>query len=499
MAQLDPGRDYLTSISDHGAMSIDGMNPDFRNKLFQLIYSMPPELRSNLRVVSGFRDNITQARLYAQAIARYGSAEAARQWVAPPGGSNHNKGLAADLGWTGGGLGQAPPQVIKYLHDNAGRFGLTFPLANENWHIEPAGLRTGQYQGGGNVRTPGVDTTSDTNEGQGSTIGGPYGDYIREYAAKYNLSPNILYSQMMKESNGNRLAVSPAGAVGLSQLMPDTAKQFGVTDRTDPSQSLQAQAQYMAQLAGRYGGSIPLALAAYNWGPGNVDKINGDLSKAPASVQQYVKDIMNGAPGAQEAGDTGQKPQTGVVGQTAAGIAETAMAPIEGAGIAGTAVLDKARDLLPRLATDAGYQPSKAFTDQDWTKSVLGAAQGVNTAVEQGIQNVTGESAATPPQTFLQSLARNVVGPAAVGGAIGGLPGAVAAGAAQPVVSGITKAVQNVDWNKELDMSQSAQPGIEQPPPQSNLESMLNPANPSATLPAVQDQAAMAALPQNDV
>ncbi|MBN8294738.1 phage tail length tape measure family protein [Rhodobacter sp. NTK016B] len=82
-------------------------------------------------IYSGYRSNEVQARLWEDALQRYGSPEAARRWVAPPGNSRHNYGLAADLRY-------GSPEVQSWMHQNAGRFGLDYRMDHEPWHIEPA-------------------------------------------------------------------------------------------------------------------------------------------------------------------------------------------------------------------------------------------------------------------------------------------------------------------------------------------------------------------------
>lgn len=83
---------------------------------------------------SGYRSVAQQSKLWQQALAKYGSVAEARKWVAPPGHSNHNKGLAVDL--------RFPTAASRAkAHQLAARFGLTFPLSNEDWHLEPIGAR----------------------------------------------------------------------------------------------------------------------------------------------------------------------------------------------------------------------------------------------------------------------------------------------------------------------------------------------------------------------
>ena len=102
-------------------------NPDFSNALQQMIAERP-----GLSVYSGYRSPERQAELYQQAIAKYGSPEAARKWVAPPGKSRHNHGIAADLAF-------ASDADKAWAHENAARFGLNFRMGHEPWHIELAG------------------------------------------------------------------------------------------------------------------------------------------------------------------------------------------------------------------------------------------------------------------------------------------------------------------------------------------------------------------------
>lgn len=110
-----------------------GFNPAFDAAVQAFLAAAP---NGGVSIKSGYRTPERQAQLWESALAKYGSPEAARKWVAPPGRSMHNHGYAADLGY-------ADPSVLKWAHENAPKFGLAFPLSNENWHVELAGARNG--------------------------------------------------------------------------------------------------------------------------------------------------------------------------------------------------------------------------------------------------------------------------------------------------------------------------------------------------------------------
>lgn len=120
--------------------SFSGLNERFAASLAQMFQSAPPEIQHQLRIMSGYRSPERQKQLWEGALAKYGSPEAARKWVAPPGHSQHNMGFAADLKYL-------DPAATSWAHENAAKFGLNFPLGNEDWHIEPIGARSGKSGG----------------------------------------------------------------------------------------------------------------------------------------------------------------------------------------------------------------------------------------------------------------------------------------------------------------------------------------------------------------
>jgi len=117
-----------------------------------------------------------------------------------------------------------------------------------------------------------------------------------------DLAPGLVLAVVVRESGGDPAAVSPAGARGLMQLMPATARELGVTDPGDPSQNLHGGARYLARMLRRFGGDLDLALAAYNAGPGAVEAAGGRVPDYP-ETQRYVRAVR--ALAARLSGETG--------------------------------------------------------------------------------------------------------------------------------------------------------------------------------------------------
>lgn len=123
-----------------------------------------------------------------------------------------------------------------------------------------------------------------------SASGQPFGAEIDAAAAKHGIDPALLRALVRQESGFDPAARSPAGASGLTQLMPGTAASLGVTDPTDPVQALDGGARYLRQQLDRFGGDERLALAAYNAGPGAVSRHGG--VPPYAETQQYVERVL---------------------------------------------------------------------------------------------------------------------------------------------------------------------------------------------------------------
>jgi soluble lytic murein transglycosylase-like protein len=118
----------------------------------------------------------------------------------------------------------------------------------------------------------------------------PFDGMINQAASKHGVDPALLKALIRQESNFNPAARSPAGASGLTQLMPATAASLGVTNPNDPAQAIDGGAKYLRQQLDRFGGDQSLALAAYNAGPGAVQKHGG--IPPYAETQNYVRKVL---------------------------------------------------------------------------------------------------------------------------------------------------------------------------------------------------------------
>lgn len=241
----------------------EGMRPDVA-AAFDRMAAAARRAGHALVVNSGFRSDAEQARLFAS--------NPDPTWVAPPGRSLHRCATELDLG---------PPSAYRWLAANARRFGFVRRYSWEPWHY---GFAVGPLPCAG-AASSGRPAGSPGGGGRGlrrvSPDGGigrsPLPSFVPAHlratilrsAARWNVSAPLLAAQLMAESGFNPRAVSPAGAQGIAQFMPATARAYGLRNPFDPVAAIDAQARLMSELLRRFR-SVPLALAAYNAGPGAV-------------------------------------------------------------------------------------------------------------------------------------------------------------------------------------------------------------------------------------
>jgi hypothetical protein len=134
-------------------------------------------------------------------------------------------------------------------------------------------------------------TTATAPAGGAALAGVPYADLFSRAASRYGVDPSVLAAMASQESGFNSQAVSPAGAQGLMQFMPATAKGLGV-NALDPNSAIDGAARYLSSLTKQFG-STDLALAAYNAGPGTVSRYGG--IPPYAETENYVRSVMSKA------------------------------------------------------------------------------------------------------------------------------------------------------------------------------------------------------------
>jgi len=131
---------------------------------------------------------------------------------------------------------------------------------------------------------------------------------VEESAARHDVDPLLVHSVIQAESNYNPFAVSPSGAQGLMQLVPATARRFGVTNSFDARENIEAGVRYLKQLQDHFGDET-LALAAYNAGEGTVERYNRAVPPYP-ETQDFVRRVDEAYEELREAADGGDGQET---------------------------------------------------------------------------------------------------------------------------------------------------------------------------------------------
>jgi D-alanyl-D-alanine carboxypeptidase/Phage tail lysozyme len=207
-------RTYVLAGKDPGI--VDRLNPQFSSGLQKLIESAPPEMRDAIRIRSAFRSPQEQADLYAAGLKKYGSEQAARRFVAPPGHSRHERGEAVDLDY---GAPKGSPEYearSAWARQNAGQFGLHFPMGHEPWHVEPAGSR--------GARDPSAKVLP--QEAGGPAPGAPMPEpRVTEMPPAASAAPEVNVTTPMSEAD--LAAGATGGDTGLGGLLGGLAKGLG--------------------------------------------------------------------------------------------------------------------------------------------------------------------------------------------------------------------------------------------------------------------------------
>jgi hypothetical protein len=229
----------------------------------------------DLVVVSGFRSDAEQAALFAR--------HPDPRWVAPPGRSRHRDATELDLNMHNGSGG-----AYAWLSRNGARFGFVQRYSWEPWHW-------GYLPGCGGGTAAGRPAPAPAPGGLPEWVPAPYRATIAASAAANGIAPVLLAALLRSESGFDPRAVSPAGAQGIAQFMPATARGMGLRDPFDPDQAIPAAARLLGGHLRAFG-SVPLALAAYNAGSGAVRRYGG--VPPYRETQAYVARIMALAGGA---------------------------------------------------------------------------------------------------------------------------------------------------------------------------------------------------------
>jgi hypothetical protein len=206
----------------------------------------------DLVIGSAFRSDAEQAVLFAR--------RPDPKWVAPPGESLHRNATELDLG---------PPSAHGWLAANAGRFHFVMRYPWEPWHFGYTLNPRSAPRAAAATGAPAAARGDGKAGGLPDFVPARFAPALNRAAQRWSVSATLLAAQLYAESGFNPFAVSPAGAQGIAQFMPGTARGMGLEDPFDPEAAIDAQAHLMRDLLRQFG-AVPLALAAYNAGPAPV-------------------------------------------------------------------------------------------------------------------------------------------------------------------------------------------------------------------------------------
>lgn len=175
---------------------------------------------------------------------------------------------------------------VSYV-DGSPRYASERRDASYRLFIRGKTVRPKSGTGGTGGTAPGTSSRISQQEGRRQLT-----PLIAHFARLHQVAPELVAAVIAVESGFNAAAVSPAGAVGAMQLMPATAARYGVSNRADPAQNIDAGVRHLKDLLAQHGGNVALALAAYNAGQGAVAR-NGDRIPPYSETMLYVPAVLS--------------------------------------------------------------------------------------------------------------------------------------------------------------------------------------------------------------